>query len=112
MRDIQPADIELLTRELNLRETTPGTLEALVATFGPQDWFKEFREMKLGATVENEDGKRAPAPDSVAAWAHHAGINVMASTNSSSTASATRQAPRCLSGNIRAGSGWRRQARR
>jgi hypothetical protein len=78
MRDIQPADIELLTRELNLRETTPGTLEALVATHGPQDWFKEFKRMKVGTTIENEDGKRVPAPDSVAFWANRAGINVMA----------------------------------
>ena len=78
MKDIQPADIELLTRELNLRETTPGTLEALVATFGAKEWFKEFRKMKLGATIENEEGKRVPAPDSVAAWANRAGINVMA----------------------------------
>ena len=78
MRDIQPADIELLTRELNLRETTPGTLEALVATYGPQDWFKKFKRMRLGATIENEDGKRIPAPDSVAFWANRAGVNVMA----------------------------------
>ena len=33
-RDIQPGDIELLTRELNLKETTPTTLEALVSSFG------------------------------------------------------------------------------
>ena len=78
MSDIQPADIELLTRELNLRETTPATLEALVATFGYQSWFKEFKGMKLGATVETDDGKRIPAPDSVAAWANRAGVNVMA----------------------------------
>ena len=78
MRDIQPADIELLTRELNLRETTPGTLESLVATHGPQDWFKEFKRMKVGTTIENEDGKRVPAPDSVAFWANRAGVNVMA----------------------------------
>lgn len=78
MRDVQPEDIELLTRELNLRETTPTTLEALVATFGRQDWFRQFRQMKLGATIETEDGKRAPHPDSVAAWANSAGVNVMA----------------------------------
>jgi hypothetical protein len=34
MKDIQPQDIELLTRELNLKETTPTTLEALVALLG------------------------------------------------------------------------------
>jgi hypothetical protein len=76
--EIQPQDIEMLTRELNLKETTPTTLEALVNTFGAKDWFREFREMKSGAVIEPEEGKRVPAPDSVAAWANHAGINVMA----------------------------------
>ncbi|MEW6716035.1 MAG: ATP-binding protein [Chloroflexota bacterium] len=75
MRDIQPEDIELLTRELNLRETTPTTLDALVATYGHDRWFAEFREMKAGATVEDEEGKRIPAPDSVEAWAFQAGIH-------------------------------------
>ena len=78
MLDIRPEDIELLTRELNLRETTPTTLEALVATFGPTDWYREFRDMKLSAMVENDEGKKVPAPDSVAAWANAAGVNVMA----------------------------------
>ena len=76
--DIQPADIELLTRELNLKETTPTTLEALLHTFGPQHWYHRFKAMKLGATIEDEDGKRIPAPDSVAAWANQAGVNVLA----------------------------------
>jgi hypothetical protein len=78
MRDIHPADIELLTRELNLKETTPTTLEALVNEFGLESWFKEFRSMRNGATVEDENGKKVPAGDSVAAWALHAGVNVMA----------------------------------
>ena len=39
MSDIQPVDIELLTRELNLKETTPTTLDALVTTFGQESWF-------------------------------------------------------------------------
>jgi hypothetical protein len=39
MSDIQPEDIELLTRELNLKETTPTTLDALLSTFGPERWF-------------------------------------------------------------------------
>ena len=78
MKDIQPEDIELLTRELNLKETTPTTLEALVNTFGLQNWFAAFGEMRSGAVIESEDGKKIPAPDSVAAWALSAGINVMA----------------------------------
>jgi hypothetical protein len=77
-QDIQPQDIELLTRELNLKETTPTTLEALVATFGAQSWFAEFRELKSGAMIEDENGRKFPAPGSVAAWANSAGINVMA----------------------------------
>lgn len=76
-KDILPEDIELLTRELNLKETTPTTLEALASSLGRESWFHEFRKMRSGAVVE-EDGKKFPAPDSVAAWANANGINVMA----------------------------------
>jgi len=77
-RDIQPGDIEMLTRELNLKETTPATLDALWHDFGA-NWFAEFREMKVGATIEDpETGKKIPAPDSVAFWANQAGANTMA----------------------------------
>jgi DNA helicase HerA-like ATPase len=75
MRDIQPEDIELLTRELNLRETTPTTLDALVATFGKDHWYKEFMELRPGAVIEDDDGKRIPAPDSVEAWADRSGVH-------------------------------------
>jgi hypothetical protein len=78
MSDIQPDDIELLTRELNLKETTPTTLDALASTFGREGWFNAFRDMRYGAMVETEDGKKIPAPDSVAAWANNAGVNVAA----------------------------------
>ncbi|MDD5368776.1 MAG: ATP-binding protein, partial [Anaerolineaceae bacterium] len=77
-KDIQPEDIEMLTRELNLKETTPTTLEALVSEFHREGWFSAFREMKVGATEADDSGKRAPAPDSVAFWANQAGINPMA----------------------------------
>src|SRR5512133_1760407 len=63
-KDMTPADIEMLTRELNLRETTPTTLSALVHDFGQANWFREFRAMRPGATIETEDGKKVPAPDS------------------------------------------------
>ena len=76
--DIQPEDIELLTRELNLKETTPTVLEALVSAFGRERWFSAFREMENGAVMETEDGKKTPAPSSVADWAARAGVNVMA----------------------------------
>lgn len=77
MSDISPADIEMLTRELNLRETTPTTLSALIHEFH-RDWFREFRAMRQGATIETEEGKKVPAPDSVEAWANQAGINPLA----------------------------------
>jgi len=78
MRDIQPEDIELLTRELNLKETTPTTLEALTNSFRRENWFAAFKAMRNGAMLEDENGKKFPAPDSVAAWANTAGVNVMA----------------------------------
>jgi hypothetical protein len=77
-KDIQPEDIELLTRELNLKETTPTTVEALVNSFGRDRWFTAFRQLRNGAVIEDEAGKKIPAPDSVAAWANASGVNVMA----------------------------------
>jgi uncharacterized protein len=80
MGDITPADIELLTRELNLKETTPTTLHALTVSFG-RDWFRRFKTMNRDEIeVEDDKGKakKIPHPDSVAAWANEAGVNVMA----------------------------------
>ncbi len=76
-RDIQPEDIEMLTRELNLRETTPATLDALRHSFR-ENWFSEFKRMRYGAMIEDENGKKIPAPDSVAHWANQNGVNVAA----------------------------------
>jgi len=77
-RDIQPGDIEMLSRELNLKETTPTTLDALWHDFGP-NWFAEFRAMKVGSVIEDpETGKKIPAPDSVAFWCNRTGVNQMA----------------------------------
>lgn len=76
--DIQPGDIEILVQELNLKETTSSTLEALIHTFGSDNWFHAFKAMENGTTVVNEEGKKVPAPGSVAAWANEAGINTMA----------------------------------
>ena len=78
MSAIQPTDIMLLAGELNLRETTPTTLDALVKSFGRKDWFSSFRSMSVGKLVETEDGKKVPAADSVAYWANENGVNVMA----------------------------------
>src|SRR4030066_461600 len=71
--DIEPGDIEMLSRELNLKETTPTTLDALIAEFGGKKWFKAFRQMKIGDVITNEEGKKIPAPGSGAAWANSAG---------------------------------------
>lgn len=75
--DIKPADIEMLTQELNLKETTATTLSALESSFGKK-WFTEFKTMKSGKMDITDDGKKVPAPDSVAAWANQNGVNVMA----------------------------------
>lgn len=53
-KDVKPEDILMLTRILNLRETTATTLSVLKSSFG-DDWFQQF--MKLGSgsndTVEH-----------------------------------------------------------
>ncbi len=80
-RDITPTDVELLTRELNLRETTPTTLHALVTSFGP-NWFARFKAMNrewIDETDENTGKtKKTPHIDSVVAWARNNGVNEMA----------------------------------
>jgi DNA helicase HerA-like ATPase len=78
MRDILPADIELLTRELNLKETTPTTLDALITSFSRERWFAEFRKMTTEVWTDEDSGKKVPAPGSIAAWANENGVNVMA----------------------------------
>ncbi len=78
--DITPADIELLTSELNLRETAPTVLHALAHSLG-RGWFAKFKAMnREEIEVEDERGKtrRVPHPGSVAAWANVHGVNVMA----------------------------------
>ena len=76
--DITPEDILMLSRELNLRETTPATLDALVHSFGVDKWFYQFKRLKQGAVIEGDDGKKIPAPGSVAAWADQHGVNTNA----------------------------------
>lgn len=74
--DILPEDVMMLAQELNLRETTPTTLEALRVSFGHDRWFHEFKHMRVNAyDFDEETGKRYPAPDSVAAWAEGAGVH-------------------------------------
>ena len=80
MEDIKPLDVEMLTRELNLRETTSNTLNALQSCFY-KGWFKQFKAMnRKTEMVEDVNGKmkKVPHPNSVAAWAEEKGVNVMA----------------------------------
>jgi DNA helicase HerA-like ATPase len=78
--DISTSDIETLSRELNLKETTPTTLNALYSSF-KHEWFESFRSMnREEVEVEDEKGriKKVPHSDSVAAWANSTGVNVTA----------------------------------
>ena len=76
-KDILPEDIEMLTRELNLKETTPTTLEALYRSFGDR-WFNAFKNMNTHGRIKDEEGNSISAPGSVDEWASGAGVNVMA----------------------------------
>lgn len=76
-KDIKPEDIELLSRELNLKETTPTTLDALATCF-EDHWFSEFKKMQNGKTERGENEKNVPAPDSTEYWANKNGVNVTA----------------------------------
>lgn len=80
MSDVSSSDVEMLSRELNLKETTPTTLNALYMSFR-DDWFKHFKEMNRDEVeVEDDKGrtKKVPHPNSVAAWATENGVNVPA----------------------------------
>lgn len=80
MSDISTADVEMLTRELNLKETAPTVLNALFTSFGA-NWFAAFRAMnRETTTIEDERGrkKEIPAEGSVAKWANENGVNVLA----------------------------------
>jgi len=77
-KDLRPEDIEMLSRELNLKETTPTTLDALLHSFGAANWYGAFKAMRNGAVEHTDEGKTVPASDSVAAWANQTGVNVAA----------------------------------
>ena len=78
--DISTSDIETLTQELNLKETTPTTLNALYASF-KDHWFSAFKSMNRDEVeVEDDKGriKKVPHADSVAYWAGANGVNLTA----------------------------------
>ena len=58
-KDIQPEDVEMLTRELNLKETTPTTLDALRYSRG-DNWFHEFKNMDVGTFIEERRRQAHP----------------------------------------------------
>jgi len=73
--DVTPEDVLMLSQELNLRETTATTLEALRTDFKQEGWFHAFKQMRVNAIDVDEEGKRYPAKGSVAAWAEGAGVH-------------------------------------
>jgi uncharacterized protein len=75
--DIMPEDIEMLSGELNLRDTTAATMDALVQKFGRENWFKAFKEMEHDGMVSDGD-KLVPSPNSVTFWANENGVHPMA----------------------------------
>jgi hypothetical protein len=75
--DIMPEDILMLSQELNLRETTPATLNALFNKFG-RNWFHEFKNMRPHAVQEDDEGNKVPADDSIEAWANEANVHQLA----------------------------------
>lgn len=99
--DIQPEDIELLSRELNLRDTTPTTLDALIHSFGAANWFREFKNMVVGAMEDDGEGKKVPASNSVAFWANQTGVNVAAAEGLRSKLSRVFSRPYIVSSDTR-----------
>jgi hypothetical protein len=73
--EITPEDVLMLSRELNLRETSATTLDALVQSFGREHWYHEFKKLKNSSTIDDGNGKQDQAPDSVTFWADQNGIN-------------------------------------
>ncbi|MCC7117096.1 MAG: ATP-binding protein [Anaerolineales bacterium] len=77
MSDIHTGDIEILARELNLRETTATTLAALANHFGV-NWFREFMKLENLPKQKDEDGKAFYPEGSLEGWAESAGIHLEA----------------------------------
>lgn len=75
--DITGEDILLLSKTLGLRDTSPTTIEALTDFFH-ENWFGSFMSLQTGLVEEDENGKKVPAPGSVAYWAAEAGVNALA----------------------------------
>jgi DNA helicase HerA-like ATPase len=79
MRDIHPEDILMLSRILNLRDTTPVTLDQLVSSFGSDKWFEEFMNLIPGKVdFDDDSGKSTFSDDSIEGWARNNNIHAEA----------------------------------
>lgn len=65
--DVMPEDVMMLTRTLNLRDTTATTLFALEKSFGRERWLQSFMELKTGI-----------GEGTVSDWAEQNNVNVAA----------------------------------
>lgn len=70
-KDITDDDVLMLSKTLNLRETSATTLSALIKCF-KQNWFHEFKQMSADGSSDEEGNAAA---GSVAAWAEENGVN-------------------------------------
>jgi DNA helicase HerA-like ATPase len=74
MSDIHTGDIEILSHELNLRETTSTTLAALFGRFGV-NWFREFMKLENMPKQKDEDGNSFYPDGSLEGWAESVGVH-------------------------------------
>ena len=65
--DVTPEDVQMLTRTLNLRDTTATTLFALEKSFGRDHWLQSFMELKPGI-----------GEGTVSDWAEQNNVNIAA----------------------------------
>ena len=73
-RHITPGDFLLIGETLNLTDTSAATLNALERSFGDK-WLSTFMSLDPHAVEFDDEGKKHPAPNSVAYWAREANIN-------------------------------------
>jgi hypothetical protein len=74
MSDIHTSDIEILSHELNLRETTATTLSALYSRF-KENWFSEFMKLESMPKQKDEAGNSFYPDGSLEGWAESAGVH-------------------------------------
>ena len=75
MSDILPEDIELLSSELTLRETTSSTLAALVRSFGIKNWLSEFKNLQSMPKRKDDEGNSYYPEGSIERWAEENAIH-------------------------------------